>query len=328
MNEVARLVLLASFLRKHSGIRVADAARAIGCTEQQLLADAERLSLCGAPPYSPNDYLMCTVSEGKDCRVQMSFAEHFARPLAFTVPETLALKYALEHFSGTLDPESEKHAAALRESLAQSLRGKAQEALADRSRGFVTPRRTARVKTLLGTLAKAAEKRQVLELAYYSSHRAQLGTRHVHPYEIIEHGARLYLYAHCELAGETRHFRVDRIKAANATGAAFAEAPPRKRKPGRMEPLFSGNAREHLQLRLAASIAQDVTDDWKGVEGVTITPLSGGRAMLELPLYNDYWAVGFIAGFGGRAQLVEPRRLRAPLAEALRRSLTAHGAQP
>ncbi|MCA8913737.1 MAG: WYL domain-containing protein, partial [Planctomycetes bacterium] len=42
-------------------------------------------------------------------------------------------------------------------------------------------------------------------------------------------------------------------------------------------------------------------------------------------LYNQFWAIGFVMGFGEHAELLEPKWLKVELAETIRRSLQAHG---
>ena len=71
--------------------------------------------------------------------------------------------------------------------------------------------------------------------------------------------------------------------------------------------------------------AREITEEWADTPEVKVTQYAGKRARLELPLYNQFWAIGFIMGYGDQAKLVAPRWLRVELAETLRKSLKAHG---
>src|SRR5205814_2029123 len=64
-----------------------------GAPATEILSDLDKILLCGVPPYLPDDYIGVYVDDGK---VEIRFAEHFRRPVRFTLPEALALKLAIE----------------------------------------------------------------------------------------------------------------------------------------------------------------------------------------------------------------------------------------
>jgi proteasome accessory factor C len=325
MSNVADLVSLASFLVANDGISLRDAARATHRTPRQLVSDLDRLMMCGVPPYSPSDYVSYSLKGwGDRARIHVGFAEHFARPLNFKPQEALALKYALDHFVRGADGDTAAQLEELTRTLAEALHGRAREALASPGRGFITPRQTGRMRALIGTLTQAVEDQQLVEIDYYSSHRARLATRRVHPFDVMEIGAHFYLYAYCGLAEDTRHFRLDRIREARLVDLYFDESPPKKRRTGRMQPLFEGRPKDTLVVRFSATTAREVAEDWEGSPGVTIRQLKNGGLELHTPLYNPFWAIGFVMGFGGHARLLQPKWLRVDLAETIRKSLRAH----
>ena len=325
MSDVGELVSLVSFLVVNQGISLRDAAKATHRTPKKLLNDLDRLIMCGVPPYTPSDYFHYSLKgHGDNARVKVNFASHFARPLTFTPQEALALKYALEHFSRGADSETTKQIDALTEALKEALHGRVHELLADAGKGFVTPRQTDRMRSMIGLLSAAAEDQQLVEIEYYSAHRARLGTRKIHPFAVLEIGAHFYLFAYCGLAEDTRHFRLDRIRDARVLDVFFDEAPPKKRKLGKMEALFQGTPKDKLVVRFSKQVAREVIDEWSDSPGVKIEQLRDGRAVIETPLYNQFWAIGFVMGFGEHAELLEPKWLRVELAETIRRSLQAH----
>jgi proteasome accessory factor C len=324
MSDVSNLVSLVSFLVAHEGISLLDAAGAANRTPGQLIEDLDRLLMCGVPPYSPSDYIHYSLSgSGEKARVHVKFASHFARPLNFTPDELVALKYALEHFSRSAEPEAQAQLEHMLRTLTEALHGRAHAVMADTAGGFVTPRRTERMRKMIGFLSQAAEDQQLVEIEYYSAHRARLARRTVHPFAVIEIGPHFYLYAYCALAADTRHFRLDRIRDAQVLDVFFDERPPRKRNLGRMQSLFSGNPKDKLVIIFSGEAAREVLDEWSDTPGVSVETYSRDRARLEMPLYNQFWAVGFIMGYGEQAKLVEPRWLRVDLGETLRKSLKA-----
>ena len=325
MSEVTNLVSLVSFLVANDGISLRDAAKATHRTPARLLRDLERLMMCGVPPYSPSDYINYSLhGTGKAAQVRVKFAGHFARPLNFTPQETLALKYALEHFSRGADEQTQKQIDGLTNMLREALHGRVHELLNDAAKGFVTPRQTERMRKLIGMLSEAIEDQQLVEIEYYSAHRARLARRIVHPFGVLEIGAHFYLYAYCNTADATRHFRLDRIRSAEPIDKFFDEQPPKRRDAGKMESLFHGKPKAKLVVRFSKQVAREVIDEWSDSPGVKIKQLADGRAQIETPLFNQFWAIGFVMGFGEHAELIEPKTLRDELAHTVRSSLSAH----
>lgn len=323
MSRLADMVNLVTFLSANPGIPLRQAAAATNRSAKQLLKDLDRVLLVGLPPYDPGSYINVRLI-GQQQEVHLLLSEHFSRPLTFAAQEAVALKYALEHFAPGADAESAGQVRELAQALGEALHGRARELLREKAPGFVTPPRTDRMRRMLGELTQACEARQVVELEYYSSHRAALGRRRVHPFELVEIGAHFYLFAFCELANATRHFRIDRIRSIRNTAARSTRKPPPRRKTGRMESLFEGKPKDKLVVRFSEQAAQEVADEWKGSPGAKVKPQKDGRAVLETPLFNHFWAIGYVMGFGEHAELLEPRWLRAELAQTIRKSLDAH----
>ena len=325
MSEVAELVSLISFLVANEGMSLSDAARATHRTPKRLLQDLERMMMCGVPPYSPSDYISYSLhGSGQAAQIRVKFADHFARPLNFTPQETLALKYAIEHFSRGADTQTQTQVDALTTMLSEALQGRVHELLTDSAKGFVTPRQTERMRQMIATLSEAAEDQQLVEIEYYSAHRAKLGRRIVHPFAVLEIGTHFYLYAFCNTADATRHFRLDRIRSAEPIDKFFDEQPPKRRHLGRMKSLFHGTPKDKLTVRFSKQVASEVTDEWASTPGVKLQHLRDGRVVIETALYNQFWAIGFVMGFGEHAELLGPAWLRSELDQTIRQSLKAH----
>lgn len=325
MSDVASLISLASFLATHPKISVEEAARATHRTPRQLMEDMRALLMVGTPPFSPSDYIgYAPMNAGRHSQIQIYYADHFRRPPNFTPQEALALKFALDHFAQTQDAASRREIKALSAALADMLNSRAAHELMAQSKGFVQPGLTERMRERMAQLTRAGEARKVVELAYYSAHRGALSVRRVHPYWLLESGAHFYLFAHCELAGETRHFRLDRVREITVLDETFSERAPKSPRPGRMEPLFSGAAREHLEVEFSREAAQDALDEWRNAPGAKLTE-SRGKTRLSLPLFNDNWAVGFVLSFGRHAKVLKPQRLREAVKRTIEKALKAHG---
>jgi proteasome accessory factor C len=325
MSDVASLISLASFLATHPKISVEEAARATHRTPKQLMQDMRALLMVGTPPFSPSDYIgYAPMNAGKHSQIQIYYADHFRRPPNFTPQEALALKFALDHFAQSQDAASRREIQMLSESLAEMLNSRAAKELMAQSKGFVQPGLTERMRERMAQLERAALARHIVELEYFSAHRGALSTRRVHPYWIVESGAHFYLFAHCELAGATRHFRLDRVREIRARSEPFAEKLPKSHKPGRLEPVFSGKAQEQLQIEFSNEVSQDAIDEWQEAPGAELST-ARGKTRLSLPLFNDNWAIGFVLSFGRHAKVLKPSRLREAVKQTIEKALKAHG---
>ncbi len=327
MNPVADLLNLVSFLSSNPGLPLRQAASATGRGVKQLLKDLNRILMVGLPPYDPGSYIQFRL-DGPDQEVRLLLSDHFARPLNFTAAEAVALKYALEHFAPAADEKSADALHEIAKALGEALRGRTRELLTQSAPGFVTPQRTQRMRSMLAELARACESQRIAEIEYYSAHRARLATRQVHPFELVETGAHFYLYAWCELAQDTRHFRVDRIRSVRVLDKPATRKPPPRRNAGRLAGLFEGRAKDRLKVRFSKEVAEEVSDEWRDFPGTRIEPAKGGAVVLDTPLYNQFWAIGYLMNFGKHATILEPRWLRVELAQTLRQTLKAHGKEP
>jgi proteasome accessory factor C len=324
MNDTGTLINLLTLLVNNPGISVADAASAFRCSEKDLIKSLNRLLMVGVPPYQPHDFISFETVKNGNSRIHISFGEHFSKPLNLRLPEAMALRFAIDLARPKSDGPTLEALERIDNVLAEALQGRAESLAQRKSRAFVVPRQADRMRQLLETLTAAAEDGRVLELEYFSSHRRSLDTRRVHPFEVLESGAYTYLWGFCETAGATRHFRADRIREVRETGETTRRKRPTRRDAGRMSSIFEGKPRDTLVVRFAAEIADEITEEWDGARGCTVRRLGDGRAELRAPLYNEFWAVGYVMGFGPHAQLVEPRSLRVALKTTIRKTLAAH----
>ena len=70
-------------------------------------------------------------------------------------------------------------------------------------------------------IARAVTACEIVEIEYFSAGRGTTSTRRVHPYVLENHRGSWYLSAFCELAGEDRVFRLDRVNRVLVTGERF-----------------------------------------------------------------------------------------------------------
>ena len=95
------------FLHAREGVRLDDAARALGVTPTQVLADLKVLLMCGLPGGYPDDLIdvdldALETTEG-DGVIRVTNADYLARPLRLTPTEATALLVALRALRASAD---------------------------------------------------------------------------------------------------------------------------------------------------------------------------------------------------------------------------------
>jgi proteasome accessory factor C len=78
---------------------------------------------------------------------------------------------------------------------------------------------------IVGALNRAIRDRSVVELDYYTTSRQELSGRLVEPYLLFRSPDGWYLEAYCLKVQDQRTFKLDRMRAARATGEGFAPRP-------------------------------------------------------------------------------------------------------
>src|SRR3954469_21923187 len=87
-EKLQRMVALVPWVAARDGPTLTEVCDRFGCTEAELVADLDRLFMCGLYPYTPDVLIEVDVAEG---RVWIRYADYFSRPLRLTPAEGLAL---------------------------------------------------------------------------------------------------------------------------------------------------------------------------------------------------------------------------------------------
>jgi proteasome accessory factor C len=204
--RLERVLALVPWIAEHPGSPLDELAVRFDVTPDELERDLELLPFCGLPPYSPDRLIDVEIVEG---RVWIRFAEYFARPLRLTADEGLGLLAAGEALLAV--PGSDQAG-----SLATAL---------DKLAATIGTERGVSVQvgggTFLDALRTAADRREQVEIDYYSFGRDVTSTRRVDPESVFHAFGQWYVDAYCHDAGARRMFRVDRVRGVRPTGEHF-----------------------------------------------------------------------------------------------------------
>ena len=196
-DRLRRLLVLLPWLMERGEASVAETAQRFGVSEKNLIADLEKASLCGLPPYV-DEMIDLFIEDGV---IHMGVPRLFTRPLRLTSSEGFSLLAA----------------------------GRAAMAMPGAEAGGPLGRALSKLETVLGAVPKvsidletppfldlvreAAEQRQFLAVTYYTARRDERTERVLAAHAVFASQGDWYVIADDSLSGEERRFRIDRIEA-------------------------------------------------------------------------------------------------------------------
>ena len=209
-----RILLIVAFVLDEQelggSVAVEDVVARFGISEKELSEDMELVfSRVGVSPFTPDAMVEAYVDDGE---ISIRLGDYFRRPVELTSEEAL---YLFTAGTALLDdpnlPPSSALASAV-DKLASAFGISEAEVDVDVARAD---------PDVLGMVADAIDRHQVLEIDYHSFGRASTGTRLVEPCALQAREGHWYLAAWCRTADDVRQFRMDRILAARPTESVF-----------------------------------------------------------------------------------------------------------
>jgi proteasome accessory factor C len=309
-ERLRRLLALVPYAVRHPGTSLEELARVFEVNRGDLMNDLNLLFVTGLPPYGPGDLVDVQI-EGE--RVWISMADHFSRPVRLTRGEALALYLGAMALLGTEGPEAEALQGALKK-LREALGGGGPEDL------HLEVEQAAGRRGPLETVRDAAERRERLEIDYYSASRDEVSTRQIDPEQVFSAIGNWYVVAWDLKTDEERMFRVDRIRDARPTGENFE---PRGLL-GQGRPLYDRSA-EDVQVRLLLRPGARWVAEYYEVERAAER---GEDLEVLLPAKDLAWVAKLVLRLGGEAEVLDPPELRDLARNVADQALSLYRRQP
>lgn len=211
-ERLRRLLVILPWLMERGHAPLSEMAARFQLSEAELLKDLELVAMCGLPPYL-DECVDLFVDEGE---AYVDIPRFFLKPLRLTAPEAFAL---LAAGRAALELPGAESAGPLARALAklESVLG------AD---GMVLdldpPPATA-------DLAAAIDSHEDVEITYWSASTDEVSERTIVPRIVFSDRSRWYVEADDDRSGETRRFRIDRIRSWRRTGHVAAPSQDRRR---------------------------------------------------------------------------------------------------
>ena len=285
-ERLRRLLLMLPWLMERGSASVAEIAERFDLSEQHVIADLERASLCGLPPYV-DEMIDLYIEDGI---VHIGVPRLFTRPLRLTPSEAFSLlaagRAALE-LPGA-DPEGP---------LATAL-AKLAASLGDAAAVAGTVAVDLERPPLLDVVQRAVADGERLRITYWSATSDESSERFIDPHATFA-DRHWYVVADDSRRGAERTFRVDRIESAAPTGERFER---RAVATALDRGWFAADAQPPAVLTVAADASWVV--ERHPVQAVETLP--DGRLRLTMVIASERWLARLLLRLGAGAQLEEP----------------------
>lgn len=208
LTRFARLLTLVPFLQTHQGIAIGEAAKIMGISENDLVADLNLLWMCGLPGYSHLELIDLDFENG---HISIQNADTLAKPLSLTSDEAIALSMGLSLLGALPNSDlNEDLLSAKAKIQAGALKASELDQL-NRQMLFVPEKSTDQMTVQFELIEGAILRQEQVEIEYYVPGRDQMTKRTIEPTLIRLIDGVSYVEAWCLRAEDRRQFRLDRI---------------------------------------------------------------------------------------------------------------------
>jgi predicted DNA-binding transcriptional regulator YafY len=305
-DRLRRLLVVVPFVVQHPGVALGELAGRFGSSEAELVEDLNLLFVSGVPPYGPGDLIDVQIEEG---RVWISMADYFARPVRLTRSEALALYLKGKALMGAPGLEEAPALASALDKIERGLGAETLEGLA----GRVEVRGGGHMSKALSAVRRAVERRESLDVEYYTAARDELTARRIDPEHVFSAIGNWYVVAWDHLADGERLFRADRIRSVRETGETFL---PRGLL-GAGRPLYTRSHRDTSVRLLLGEGARWVAEYYETEQVVK----RAGGIEVTLPAKDLQWVARLVLRLGGEARVLAPPELGELVRETARQAL-------
>jgi proteasome accessory factor BC len=306
-ERFARLVTLASILieagREGRSPQVSEVCQRLHISAEELQGDINVLNVVN---FGAGAYILYA-EVGADGRIEVdpdAYSDSFARPARLLPIEAKALVAAIdligEHIPrGSLAGARERIVAALGEDPVNE--------------GLQVAASAGDDSEIAAVVSHAIAGHRLLELEYYKESEDELSQREVEPYALMNGREGWYIAAFDPSRDSVRHFRLDRVKRAEATDRRFEPRPE-------IDPAAdldgwprTGEVQASQRARVWISPERA---RWAREERPVVADLADGSVVVEFAFAGTAWLVREVLKEVGDAAVLEPPEAREAVREA------------
>lgn len=294
LERTSRLLDLVPYINAHQGISLVDLAKVFAISTKEMISDLTTLWMCGLPGYTPLELMDLDFESGY---VTIRNAPTLARPRSITHEEGVALVLGLDLLQSGISTERTDLTEAISSLSTRIARlinlPSALSASSDISQEVTT------------SVKDAIAHRSGLQISYHSLYRDEVSARVVVPLEMFDRQGYWYLHAYCFTALDFRHFRLDRIQAAN---------PVEVEKPSTVPP------EDPERIGFMVKVVRPTRDV---AERFNQSHLEAGT-IFKSSSFSQHWISRSVLASAGTIELLSPAEIRSELAEKAKRILSRY----
>jgi proteasome accessory factor C len=206
--RLRRLLAILAWLAQVGEASIDETAERFDLAPDALVTELEMAACCGVPPYTPDQLMEIVVT---DTTVSVQVGTSLARPRRLSPSEGFALATSARALLAIPGSDESGALSAALAKLDRALGGEEDE---DIGVELDSP-------SLLPLVREALADRRPLRISYYSASSDRVTDREIAPLRLFASEGHWYVDAWCQLAGDVRRFRVDRINSAEPLDASF-----------------------------------------------------------------------------------------------------------
>jgi proteasome accessory factor C len=296
---------MVTWLAARENAKLSEIAEQFGMTEDDVERDLMLVSMCGLPPYSPDQLIDVLII---DDVVEARIPDYFHRPRQLTASDALSLLTAGRTLLAVPGADTSGPLARALDKLSDAVGG---------AEGGVAIELDAPL--LLGAVQRAADNVEQIEITHYSHAKDTISTRTVDPISVFNDSGHWYLEAFCHQADKVLTFRVDRIEAVHPTG----KAPARPKKPQRHDPgMYSATSADTETVTLTVGPhGRWVTENYPTE---SVDELKSGKLRITLTVSGDAFLDRLLLRLGPDVVVNRPAAKKDALAKAANRILARY----
>lgn len=284
--RVKGLLVMLPWLMKREKVKISDMAAQFSLSEADLIEDLELAAMCGLPPYTPLELTEVYIDEDY---VLVGPNKYFERRLELTASEAFGLSLlaaAAEDVPGfSRDKELKSALKKLRKVLGEGVVDVDVEA-----------------PEFLEIVTECATSGERLDIVYWTPGRNEESRRRITVRSVFTDKGHWYVSADDDASGSSRHFRVDRIRAAEKTGEFVAV-----RVDNVTIPTWFANAEGKtvavLEIEPRASWIVETYPCQK------VEELDNGNMRVELVVTSEHWLSRLLLRGGDAVKVISPETL-------------------
>ncbi len=298
-ERFARLVTLAGMLidsaRNDRKLLTAEVCEELGINAKELEGDIDVLNVVN---FGGGTYVLYAEVVGEEIEVDPeAYGDSFARPARLLPLEAKALIAAIDFFGdhlpqAGLDTAREKIVAALGHDPSE-------EGLQ------ITIERDE--PEIVRAVNEAIAEHAVLRINYYKENEDQFTAREIEPYRLARGPGGWYVGCRDRKRDAVRHFRLDRTKEAEPTGAHFEPSIDVEAQLSAQDWLSDG---EVSDARIARVWVSPERARWVREERTVVEELTDGALIIEMPFAGTSWLVREVLKGAGDMVVLEPEDAR------------------